>query len=77
MNGVTCIDPREELSITPYVGAYIGPSAALDESVRHQMHTIMYKPRLFSERVVATHLEGDKDKFEEDLLRLDKPNYKP
>jgi hypothetical protein len=56
MNEVSCIDPREELSGTPCVGAYIGPKAAVDAPLRHQMPTIRYKPRHFSEGVVTTHL---------------------
>jgi len=56
MNEVSCIDPQGGLSGTPYVGAYIGPKAAVDPMVGHQMPTIRYKPRLFSERVVTNHL---------------------
>ena len=55
-NEVSCIDPQETLSGTPYVGAYIGPKAAVDALVRHQMPTIRYEPRQFSEGVVTTHL---------------------
>lgn len=77
MNEVSCIDPLEELSGSQCVEAYIGPKATVDALVLHQMSTIRYKPRPFSEGVVTNHLHGNNFKFEEDLPQLDKPNYTP